>query len=308
MKTPLIVIAGPTASGKTSLSVELCGRIGGEIISADSMQIYRGMDIGTAKPTFEERRGIVHHMMDIADPSENFSAADYVRLARGVISDISRRGKMPVMVGGTGLYIDSLVNNVDFSAEDTNPTLRRELSEQAEREGYGAMHKILAQIDPETAAKYHPNNIRRIIRAIEFYKTTGETISANARKEKISPYDCVYFCIDWDRETLYDRINRRVDIMLADGLESEAKKFYEKFRGMDLTASQGIGYKEFFDYFEGKCTLAETAELIKQRSRRYAKRQLTWFRRNKDIYWLTPGGGILDEALSVINGRFNTDF
>ena len=168
MKTPLIVIAGPTASGKTSLSVELCGRIGGEIISADSMQIYRGMDIGTAKPTFEERRGIVHHMMDIADPSENFSAADYVRLARGVISDISRRGKMPVMVGGTGLYIDSLVNNVDFSAEDTNPALRRELSEQAEREGYGAMHKILAQIDPETAAKYHPNNIRRIIRAIEF--------------------------------------------------------------------------------------------------------------------------------------------
>lgn len=304
MKTPLTVIAGPTASGKTALSVELCKRLSGEVISADSMQIYKGMDIGTAKPTPEERCGIPHHMMDIIEPSENFSAADYCSCAHEIIADISRRGKMPVMVGGTGLYIDSVVNNTEFSGEGENIEIRRELYEIAERCGNETVHKMLAEIDPETAAKYHPNNIRRIIRAIEFYKTTGETLSAHAKKEKNPRYDCVYFCINWDREILYDRINRRVDIMLADGLADEARRFYEKYAGMNLTAAQGIGYKEFFDFFDGKCTLAETAELIKLRSRRYAKRQLTWFRRNKDIYWLTPGEGILDEALSVINARF----
>lgn len=305
MKIPLIVIAGPTASGKTALSVELALRLDGEIVSADSMQIYKYMNIGTAKPTPEERCGIPHHMMDFLDPSENFSAADYCGRAHGIIADISARGKQAIVVGGTGLYIDSLINNVNFGEENVNPKLRRRLFDLAESEGYEAVHKKLAEVDPESAAKYHPNNIRRIIRALEFYMTTGETISSHAHKEKTSPYDSVYFCINWSREALYERINARVDIMLRDGLEQEARGFYEKYKGMDLTSMQSIGYKEFFAYFEGKATLDETTELIKTRSRQYAKRQMTWFRRNKEIYRLTPGEHMCEEALDVISRHFD---
>lgn len=288
MKPPLIVIAGPTASGKTALSVRLAEALRGEIISADSMQIYRGMDIGTAKPTARERRGIVHHMMDCKDPDEIFSAADYCSRAHEIIRDIHSRGLMPIMVGGTGLYIDAVVNGTDFGSENVDLALRSRLTEEAETVGYEAMHKRLAAVDPETAAKYHPNNIRRIIRALEFYMTSGETVSAHAKKEKTSPYSCLYCCIDWDREVLYDRIDRRVDIMIADGLEKEARTFYDKFRGKELTSLQGIGYKELFEYFDGTISLDEAVELIKTHSRRYAKRQITWFKRNKNILWLSP--------------------
>lgn len=303
MKLPLVIIAGPTASGKTALSLQIAEHFGGEIISADSMQIYRGMDIGTAKPTADEMRGIPHHLIDIAEPSECFSAADYCNSAKKSIASTAERGLLPVMVGGTGLYIDSVVNNVDFGAENVDLELRKRLTDLAEKEGYEAMHARLAEVDPETAQKYHPNNIRRIIRALEFYMTCGETISANAKKEKTSPYDYVYFCIDRGREELYERINTRVDIMFNDGLEAEARRLYDKFAGQDLTSLQGIGYKELFDYFDGNITLAEAAELIKTHSRQYAKRQLTWFKRNKNIHWLTPDN-MYDEACDIINKHF----
>lgn len=300
MKTPLIVIAGPTASGKTALSIALAKRFDGEIISADSMQIYKYMNIGTAKPTPEEMCGIPHHLMDFLEPSVSFSAADYCKLAHKTISDIHVRGKLPIIVGGTGLYIDSLVSNVDFGAPDSHPEIRRELEALAEKDGNEAVHKILQEIDPETAEKYHPNNLRRIIRAIEFYRLSGTTISHHAKEEKNSPYQAIWFAVNWDREVLYDRINRRVDIMMADGLLDEVKNLFEKGYDRTSTAMQGIGYKEFWDYFDGKDTLEETLELIKMNSRRYAKRQLTWFRRNKSIHWLEPCENMTDCAIQIV--------
>ncbi len=301
-KIPLIVIAGPTASGKTALSVELAKRLGGEIVSADSMQIYKYMNIGTAKPTEEEKQGIPHYMMDFKEPSENFSVADYCDMAHKVIEDIHKRGKLAIVVGGTGLYIDSLVNNVDFSDGEADTEIRAELEDMAMRLGNEAVHAELMKIDPETAEKYHPNNLRRIIRAIEFYKTTGMTLSAHAKIEKPSRYDCIYFCIDWEREVLYDRINRRVDIMIEDGLLDEVSALLKKGYDKNLTAMQGIGYKEFYSYFDGSASLDETLELIKMNSRRYAKRQLTWFRRNKDIHWLSAGEA-LSEAIKIIEDK-----
>lgn len=301
MKKPLIVIAGPTASGKTGLSIGLAKALDGEVVSADSMQIYKYMNIGTAKPTEEEKEGITHHMMDFLEPCENFSVAEYCAMAHQVIDDILKRGKMPILVGGTGLYIDSLVNNVDFDRDDENHHVRRELEELAQREGVEAVHHILEEIDRETAEKYHPNNLRRVIRAIEFFKVTGKRISDHAKEEKVSPYDAIYFCIDWDREVLYERINKRVDIMVEDGLVDEVKALLEKGYDKNSTAMQGIGYKEFYGYLEGNKTLEETLEEIKMNSRRYAKRQLTWFRRNKSIHWLTPGGDILGQATRIIN-------
>ena len=303
-KIPLVIIAGPTASGKTALSVNIAKALGGEIVSADSMQIYKYMNIGTAKPTEEEKQGIPHHMMDFLEPSVNFSVADYCEMAKKVIEDIDSRGKIPVMVGGTGLYIDSLAVGVDFGESDGDEDLRCELEALAEKEGNEAVHKILAEIDPETAEKYHPNNLRRIIRAIEVYKTQGVTVSEKAKEEKTSPYDAVYFCIDWDREVLYDRINRRVDIMVEDGLLDELKDLLSRNIDPKCTAMQSIGYKEFYGYLNGEMTLGEALDTIKQSSRRYAKRQLTWFRRNKDIHWLKPETALAD-ALEIIKKRYD---
>ena len=304
---PLIVIAGPTASGKTGLSIALAKALGGEIVSADSMQIYKYMNIGTAKPTEEEKDGIVHHMMDFLEPDVNFSVADYCDMAHKVIEDIHSRGKMPILVGGTGLYIDSLVNNVDFGEDDENHEIREELYALAEKESVDAVHDILKEIDAETAEKYHPNNIRRVIRAIEFYRVTGKRISDHAREEKEPRYNAVYFCIDWDREVLYERINKRVDIMVEDGLVEEVKSLLEKGYDKHLTAMQGIGYKEFFGYLDGKRTLEETLDEIKQNSRRYAKRQMTWFRRNKSMHWLNPSRNMTEDAINIINDTLKKD-
>lgn len=302
-KIPLIVIAGPTASGKTALSVEIAKAVGGEIVSADSMQIYKYMNIGTAKPTESEKQGIPHHMMDFLEPSVNFSVADYCEMAGKIIGDIDERGKIPVIVGGTGLYIDSLVNGVDFGEEQGDAKVREEMMSLAEKEGNEAVHKILEEIDPETAAKYHPNNLRRIIRAIEVYKTQGKTVSEKEKEEKISPYDVAYFCIDWDRSVLYDRINRRVDIMVKDGLIDEVKGLLERDIDPKVTAMQSIGYKEFYGYIKGEMTLDEALDIVKQSSRRYAKRQLTWFRRNANIHWLSPETAFKD-AMDVIKEKF----
>ena len=302
-KIPLIVIAGPTASGKTALSVNIAKAVGGEIVSADSMQIYKYMNIGTAKPTDSEKQGIPHHMMDFLEPTVNFSVAEYCQMAGEIIEDIDKRGKIPVIVGGTGLYIDSLVRGVDFGEEEGDSKLRGELMLLAENEGNEAVHKILAEIDPETAAKYHPNNLRRIIRAIEVYKTQGKTVSQKEKEEKISPYDTVYFCINWDRSVLYDRINRRVDMMVEEGLIEEVKDLLNRDIDPGCTSMQSIGYKEFYGYLSGESGLDEALDTIKQSSRRYAKRQLTWFRRNKEIHWLSPENP-LDEALGVIKEKF----
>lgn len=299
-KIPIVVIAGPTASGKTALSVNIAKALGGEIVSADSMQIYKYMNIGTAKPTDAEKQGIPHYMMDFLEPDVSFSVADYCEMAKKVIQDIDSRGKIPVLVGGTGLYIDSLINGVDFGEEEGDGKIRDELLLLAEKEGNEAVHKILAEIDPETAEKYHPNNLRRIIRAIEVYKTQGVRVSEKAKEEKNSPYNAVYFCIDWDRAELYDRINKRVDIMLEDGLLDEVKALLERNVNPKATAMQSIGYKEFVGYLKGEMTLEEAIDAVKQSSRRYAKRQLTWFRRNENIHWLKSGENVTDAALEII--------
>lgn len=298
-KIPLIAVAGPTASGKTSLAVELCIRLGGEVVSADSMQIYRGMDIATAKPTTEEMRGVPHHLVDFLDIGSEFSVADYVAAAHEAIGDISNRGKLPVVCGGTGLYIDSLIENIRFEKTVSSTPLRAELKKLAEEKGGGHLLEMLRNIDPETASRLHENNLNRIIRALEVYKTTGETMSEqikNSRSEE-SPYNACVLGLDYkDRQVLYERIGRRVDMMLEAGLLEEAERVISDPRLK--TARQAIGHKELAPYFEGTAPLEECIENLKQATRRYAKRQLTWFRRNKSIHWLYPDEAESFEALA----------
>ena len=285
-KIPVIAVVGPTASGKTDLAVEICLRFGGEAVSADSMQIYKGMDIATAKPTEEEKRGVPHHMMDFLPDTESFSVAEYQRMAGEAINDIYSRGKLPVIVGGTGLYVDTLLDNIRLTEDSCPPGLREKLKARAEAEGMEAMLKELEAIDPEYAAKMHPNNAKRILRALELWYSSGITMTEqieNSRAE--SPYSALRIGLDaLDRQFLYDRINRRVDIMLQNGLEAEAREYLAKTG--TATSSQAIGCKELKPYFDGEITLAQAAENLKQATRRYAKRQLTWFRRNGCIKWL----------------------
>lgn len=297
---PVVIVAGATASGKTALSVEIAKRLSGEIVSCDSMQIYKEMNIGTAKPREEEMQGVTHHMLDFLEPSQNFSVADFCNMARGIIADIHNRGKLPILTGGTGLYIDSLIDNVEFAEETEKSGIRDELFKMAEKSGKDAVYEILLGIDPDYAKIVHPNNIKRVIRAIEFYKTTGMTVTEHNKMPKTPIYKSVYFCIDWDREILYDRINARVDSMIEAGLEQEAKALYEKYGRQNFTAFAGIGYKEFFDYFDGKKGIDEVIEEIKQGTRRYAKRQLSWFRRNDKIHWLKPDENMVENAIDII--------
>ncbi len=288
-KKRVVCIVGPTASGKTALSVSLAEHFGGEVVSCDSMQIYRGMDIGTAKPTRDEMRDVPHHMLSIIDPSESYSAARYVKEAGAITDDILSRGKLPVIVGGTGLYVDSLVNGTDFAEEGEDTECRRELFALYEKHGAAYMHSMLRKVDPERAAQIHENNVKRVIRALEVYNMSGKTISAHDEESKKRPprYDAVYIGLMYEnRELLYDRINRRVDEMMASGLLEEIQKLLSSGVSSDTTAMQAIGYKELVSYFEGKCTQDEAVENVKQASRRYAKRQMTWFRRNKSINWI----------------------
>lgn len=300
-KIPLIVVAGPTASGKTSLAIDIAKELDGEIVCADSMQIYKYMDIGTAKATKEEQAQCPHHLMDIVEPDCEFSVADYTELAHKTISDIVSRGKTPIMCGGTGLYIDSVVNDVEFGEFENDYTLRRELEELAKKEGPQKLIDILSKFDVESAKKLHPNNLKRIIRAIEFYKVSGIPISEHQHMTKLkeSRYNAVEFIIDRERCELYDRINRRVDIMMDEGLTDEVKMLMGRGYSPELNSMQGIGYKELIAYFDGKATLDEAVDAIKQNSRRYAKRQLTWFRRNENIHWLSPDNA-LEEALKTL--------
>ncbi len=291
-KPRILAVVGCTASGKTALAVELAIRMGGEIVSCDSMQIYREMDIGTAKPDMAERRGVPHHLMDFVDPRDprGYSCADYVRDARAAVADILARGKLPILCGGTGLYLDAFLRGGTFEVTDTDPALRAELAAMAEREGGEAVHAILRELDLEAAEATHPNNVKRVIRAIEICRTTGRKKSELDRASRAveSPYDATVIGLDYtDRTILYDRINRRVDLMLAAGLVEETRRL--RASGVfDLcpTAAQAIGYKELFPYLDGTATLVEVAEVLKLATRRYAKRQLTWFRAKDLVEWV----------------------
>lgn len=290
-KAKIIVICGPTATGKTAASVSLAKKISGEIISADSMQIYKGLRIGTAQPTPEEMQGIPHHLVDFLDPQKVFSVADFVKLAAQKIEEITSRGRVPIIAGGTGLYISSLVDGIRFTEDKSDPSVREQLQERLAAEGIEPLYAQLAAIDPEYAQKVHPNNHGRVLRALEIYMQTGETMSerlANSRSAE-KPYDAMIVGLNTpERARLYERIDRRVDLMLEQGILEEAHTVYEH-RDTYRTAAQAIGYKEFFPYFEGTQELSECASALKQASRNYAKRQLTWFRRMDGITWLEAG-------------------
>ena len=302
-KKRIVAVVGPTASGKTDLAIQLAKEYDGEIVSADSMQIYQGMEIASAKPTEEEMQGIPHHLMSFISPSETFSVSDYVRLASEAIDDIIARGKLPILCGGSGLYIRSLIDNISFSPEDPDEQLRNELNERYEKEGGEALLQELAEFDPESAARLSPNDGKRIVRAIEIYRATGITMSEQLSLSKLepSPYDVTAIGLTFaDRQNLYERINRRVDLMLTRGLLSEADRFYSSEKS--ITSSAAIGYKELKPYLDGKITLEAAAEKLKMESRRYAKRQITWFKRDDYIHWIEVDGceSVLAEAENIL--------
>lgn len=301
-KIPILVVAGATASGKTSLAIELAKRLDGEIISADSMQIYKYMDIGSAKPTACERALVKHHLIDFLEPSADWSVADYTEAAHSAIADVVSRGKMPVLTGGTGLYINSVINDVTFGEMDTNYEIRDELQKIADNDGGGRLIEILREFDPVSAQRLHKNNVRRVIRAIEFYRVTGVPISEHQEmtKQTKTRYNPVMFTIEWDREILYERINTRVDVMIADGLVDEVRGLLEMGCTKEMNSMKGIGYKEVIDYLNGERGFDETVDLIKQNSRRYAKRQMTWFRRDERIHRLDAGKNIVEEAMKIL--------
>ena len=289
MAQRVICVVGPTASGKTKMGVALAQRFHGEVVSVDSMQIYRGMAIGTAAPTPEEMEGVPHHMIGVADPAEQWSAARFVAAADRCVQDILRRGKQPIFVGGTGLYLDALVRGSAFAAGQQGGPVRQALQQRLAREGAAALLAELAQVDPETAARLHLRDEKRILRALEVYQETGETISEHDRKSRETPnrYDALYIGLSFrDRQDLRDRIDRRVDAMVEQGLPEEVRQLLSSGLPRDATALQAIGYKQFLTVADGTATEAEAVEEIKLRSRQYAKRQLTWLRRNPAIHWI----------------------
>ncbi len=283
---PLLVLAGPTASGKTRLAIEIAKRIGGEVVSADSMQVYSQMNIGTAKPDAEEMAGIPHHLLDVVSPDTNFSLEQFVTLAHEAIQDIYKRGKLPILAGGTGLYIDTVMENRPLSRDSFDPEVRQRLEKEWETLGGEGMLERLRGIDPKSAESLHKNEKRRILRALEIYETTGETKSAHIEKKSEKIYDYFVFAIELPREILYNRIDRRVDAMLQAGLLREVESVYALLRGKKRTALQGVGYKELIWYLEGRATFSEAVSLLKRNTRRLAKRQFTWFRANPAIHWL----------------------
>lgn len=283
---PVIYIVGPTASGKTSISVELAKIFDGEIVSGDSMQIYKGMHIAAAAPDEEEKRGIPHHLFEFLNPNEKFSVCEYVKLANSVIDDIHKRGKLPIVVGGTGLYVDALAQNLIFDSETSDLNIRKELEAEAEKEGLDKLYEYLKTIDYKSAQKISSSDKKRIIRAIEIYKISGKTKTEcdELSKNAGAIYDNLFLGLNYaDREVLYNRINKRVDIMLENGLIDEARNAFGNFSG---TATQAIGHKELFKYFNGNMSIDEALEHLKMQTRRYAKRQLTWFRKNDNINWI----------------------
>ena len=302
---PLVILTGPTAVGKTDLSVELARRIGGEIISADSMQIYRYMDIGSAKVTEEEMRGVRHYLVDALDPSDSFDVVRFQHLAREAAEEIRSHGAIPVVVGGTGFYIQSLLYDIDFEETREHPQIRAAYEKIAAEEGPGRLHQMLADVDPAAAEAIHPSNIKRTVRALEYHALTGKRISEHnaAERAKTSPWHFVYFVLTRNRAELYDRINRRVDRMFDQGLVEEVRRLEQMgFTETDV-AMQGIGYKELLAALHGKCTVDEAREQIKQSSRHYAKRQMTWFRRERDVTWVSLDGRTKKDVLMELMER-----
>lgn len=288
MKQPLIILTGPTAVGKTDLSIQLARQLNGAIISADSMQVYQYMDIGSAKIKPDEMQGIKHYLIDICLPDEEFNIVHFQKNAKKSIREIYADGKIPIITGGTGFYIQSVLYDIDFSSEDSSGEYRKQLEQLAEERGGQFLHDMLLKIDPESAAAIHANNRKRVIRALEFYKLTGQRISEHNKKEreKKSPYNFAYFVLNDKRERLYERIEHRVDAMLKEGLVEEVRKLKDMGYTADMVSMQGLGYKELFPYLEGMCTLDEAVNVIKRDTRHFAKRQLTWFRQEKDVIWV----------------------
>lgn len=295
---PLIIIAGPTASGKTALAIEVAKKINGEVISADSMQIYRKMNIGSAKPNEAEMDGIKHHLLDVADPSESFSLSDYAQMAHSAIQDVYSRGKIPILAGGTGLYIDTVADNILLSNAEGGGDMREKLQRELEENGAEHLYNKLMEIDPESAQKLHVNDTKRVIRALEIFYLSGETKTEADKKSKKNKkiYDYLYFSIETDRKILYNRINIRVDKMVDNGLFEEVESLCGEIDVESSTAMFGIGYREVLWYFRGLVTKNETVELIKRNTRRLAKRQLTWFRKKPDIIWVQA-----DDSQRIVN-------
>ncbi|MBQ2107020.1 MAG: tRNA (adenosine(37)-N6)-dimethylallyltransferase MiaA [Lachnospiraceae bacterium] len=289
MKQPLIILTGPTASGKTALSVELAKRIGGEIISADSMQVYRYMDVGSAKVTVEEMDGVPHHLIDVLDPQDSFNVVTFQEMAKEAMKKIYANGHIPIVAGGTGFYIQALLYDIDFTDNDGDMEYRHHLEELAKVQGAEVLHSMLKEVDPPSAEAIHANNVKRVIRALEFYKKTGQRISDHNEEErqKESPYNFAYYVLNMDRATLYDRIDLRVDKMIEAGLEEEVKQLKAMGCTRDMVSMQGLGYKEILDYLNGELSLEEAVYILKRDTRHFAKRQLTWFKREKDVTWVT---------------------
>lgn len=288
MKKPLIILTGPTAVGKTELSVKLAKALQGEIISADSIQVYKYMDIGSAKVTKEEMEGVKHYLIDELMPDEEFNIFYFKEKAKEYVNEIYKNNHIPIVAGGTGFYIQSLLYDIEFKNEESNDQIRNELYQLYEKQGAAYIHNMLKEIDPESAAAIHENNVKRVIRAIEYYQLNGEKISTHndREKQKNSPYKFKYYCLNMDRKLLYERINKRVDIMVKNGLVEEVKSLLNMGYSKNLVSMQGIGYKEIILYLEGNITLEEAVEMIKQETRRFAKRQLTWFRREKEVTFI----------------------
>lgn len=301
-KKPLIAVVGPTASGKTAFAIEIAKKFNGEVVSMDSMQIYKRLDIGTAKPTAEEMQEIKHHMLDVADPDKPFSANDYVRLANNALCSVYSCGKIPVLCGGTGLYLDSLLYSYNMSEATFDESVRKQLYSEAEMYGAEYLYNKLKEIDPVSAEQMHPNNIKRVVRALEIYILTGKPKSEQVTAEREAVFDTLIFGMEWDRDVLYDRINKRVDLMLQNGLEQEVRRLYsEGTLKNGTTAAQAIGYKEMLEYIKGECSYETAVEKIKMNSRRYAKRQITWFKRTENIKQLNPyDNNAVSEAFEII--------
>ena len=302
-KQKVIVICGPTASGKTALSIELAKKINGEIVSCDSMQIYKEMDIGTAKPTEAEKQGIKHYMIDIISPNERYSVADYKIQAKKAIKEIISKGKTPIVVGGTGLYIDSLIYEIEYPNIEFDEEYRNEIETRVSKEGLEKIYEEAKIIDPKAIEKISPNDKKRIIRILEIYHATGKnkTDQEKESRKKEVEFDYKVYAISWDREVLYERINKRVDIMLEEGLVKEVEAINKKYNQFP-TAMQGLGYKEVVQYLNKECSYEEMTEKIKMETRRYAKRQLTWFRKNKETIWLNGENSIQNNIKIILEG------
>lgn len=285
---PLVILAGPTAVGKTELSIRLAKRINGAIISADSMQVYKYMDIGSAKIMPDEMEGVKHYLIDELDPSDEFNIVRFQQMAKDALKEIYANGQIPIVAGGTGFYIQALLYDIDFTHQDSDEAFRKEMSDYAAEYGAEALHEKLKEIDPVSYKTIHANNTKRVIRALEYFHLTGQPISAHNEQEhqKVSPYNFAYFVLTDDRKHLYDRIDYRVDLMMKKGLVDEVKNLYDMGYHKDMVSMQGLGYKELLSYLDGECSLEEAVYIIKRETRHFAKRQLTWFRRERDVIWL----------------------